>query len=35
MQLPAGGEGMVGWGVGGGWGGVVESSLLYGLLDAG
>ena len=34
MQLPAGGEGMVGQG--GGWlGGVVEASLLYGLLDAG
>ena len=33
MQLPAGGEGMVGQG---GWlGGVVEASLLYGLLDAG
>ena len=36
MQLPAGGEGMVGQGGGGGWlGGVVEASLLYGLLDAG
>ena len=35
MQLPAGGEGMVGQGGGGGLGGVVEASLLYGLLDAG
>ena len=33
MQLPAGGEGMVGRGAG--LGGVVEVSLLYGLLDAG